>query len=168
MTRTSNFLLWTKLFSSTFTVTGYFPPLCSFTVTLESQERFPKLSIFEWEAEHLGSRIHAWHHPLVVRNFTLYISSTRTLRLGNGNPKLSNFEFSKLTLSLVQKTQRCETWGLEVRVPQVYLGEFVIHQLYKTQLSNPEFHIQGHVRRFPKLKIVIFLNYSAANAGITG
>ena len=52
-----------------------FSPLCSFTVTLESKERFPKLSIFEWDAEHLPSRIHAWHHPLVVREFTLYILS---------------------------------------------------------------------------------------------
>ena len=90
MTRTLNFLLWTRVFSSTFTVTGYFPPLCSFTVTLESEERFPKLSIFEWNAEHLPSRIHAWHHPLVVRKFTLYISSTLTLRRRKGNPKLSS------------------------------------------------------------------------------
>ena len=102
MTRTLDFSLWKKLFSSTSTVTGYFPPLCSFTVTLESKERFPKLSIFESDAEHLPSRIHAWHHPLVVRKFTLYISSTRTLSRRKGNPKLSNVRLLQLHTGSVE------------------------------------------------------------------
>ena len=46
-TRTPNFLLWTKLLSSTCTVTDYFFLLCCFTVTLEIGDRFPKLSTFE-------------------------------------------------------------------------------------------------------------------------
>ena len=44
---TLNVLLWTKLLSSTCTVTGYFLLLCCFTVTLGNEDRFPKLSIFE-------------------------------------------------------------------------------------------------------------------------
>ena len=54
------------------------------------KNHFPKLSIFEWDAEHWRSRIHAWYHPLNVQNFPLFISSARTLRRRKtGNPKLS-------------------------------------------------------------------------------